>query len=119
MDRLPTLLMIAWLLPLASFTVICIGYSIPQLLGLRVRYATQKIASFIAVGAIVAGFLISAYSLFAIWLPANPRKKANTTRQTARHSTRRANGTRSPSSAVSSSPSAITSIRSPSPCSAW
>ncbi len=72
MDRLPTLLMIACLLPLASFTVICIGYSIPQLLGLGVRYATQTIASYIAVGAIVAGFLISAYCLFAIWLPANP-----------------------------------------------
>jgi NADH-quinone oxidoreductase subunit L len=69
---LPKLLLLAWLLPLASFTVICIGYSVPQLLGLRVRYATQKIASYIAVGAIVIGFLLSAYSLFAIWLPANP-----------------------------------------------
>jgi NADH-quinone oxidoreductase subunit L len=69
---LRTLLLIAWLLPLASFTVICIGYSVPQLLGLRVRYATQKIASYIAVGAIVIGFLLSAYSLFAIWLPAHP-----------------------------------------------
>src|SRR5687767_14859562 len=69
---LPKLLLIAWLLPLALFTVICIGYSVPQLLGLRVRYATQKIASYIAVGAIVIGFLISAYSLFAIWLPAYP-----------------------------------------------
>ena len=45
--------MIAWLLPLASFTVICIGYSVPQLLGLRVRYATQKIASYIAVAAVM------------------------------------------------------------------
>ncbi len=66
--------MIAWLLPLASFTVICIGYSLPQLLGIRVRYATMKIASYISVGAIVLGFLISAYALFAIWLPANPLK---------------------------------------------
>jgi len=37
-----------------------------------VRYATQKIASYIAVGAIVTGFLISAYCMFVIWLPANP-----------------------------------------------
>ena len=42
MDKLPNLLLIAWLLPLASFTVICIGYSIPQMLGMRVRYSTQK-----------------------------------------------------------------------------
>ena len=49
--------MIAWLLPLASFAVICVGYSVPQLLGLRVRYATQKVASYIAVGAIVILFL--------------------------------------------------------------
>ncbi len=64
--------MVAWLLPLASFAVIWIGYSVPQLLGLRVRYSTQKIASYIAVGAIVAGFLISAYCLFGIWLPEYP-----------------------------------------------
>ena len=48
MDRLPTLLLIAWLLPLVSFTVICIGYSVPQMLGVRVRYATQKFAGYIA-----------------------------------------------------------------------
>ena len=36
MEKLPTLLLIAWLLPLASFTIICIGYSIPQMLGVRV-----------------------------------------------------------------------------------
>ncbi len=74
MDRLPTLLLIAWLLPLASFTVICIGYSVPQLLGVRVRYATQKFAGYIAIGAIVTGFLISIYSLFGVWLPAHPLK---------------------------------------------
>ena len=37
--------MIAWLLPLASFTVICIGYSVPQLLGLRVWWAYRKRAA--------------------------------------------------------------------------
>jgi NADH-quinone oxidoreductase subunit L len=74
MDRLPTLLLIAWLLPLVSFTIICIGYSVPQMLGMRVRYATQKYASYIAIGAIVGGFLISIYSLFAVWLPEHPLK---------------------------------------------
>ncbi len=71
-SALPNLLLVAWLLPLASFAVIAIGYSMPQLLGLRVRYATQKIAGYIAVGAIVAGCLISLYSLFGVWLPAHP-----------------------------------------------
>ena len=61
--RLPTLLLIAWLLPLASFTVICIGYSMPQMLGVRVRYSTQKYAGYIAIGAIVGGFLLSIDSL--------------------------------------------------------
>ena len=70
--NLPTLLLVAWLLPLVSFTVICVGYSLPQLLGMRVRYATQKVASYLAIGAIVGGFLISIYSLFGIWLPAHP-----------------------------------------------
>jgi len=72
MNSLPSLLLIAWLLPLASFAVILIGYSVPQLLGLRVRYATQRYAGYLAVGAIICGFLISIYSLFAIWLPKHP-----------------------------------------------
>jgi len=41
-------------------------------LRLRVRYATQKVASYIAIGAIVGGFLISIYSLFGVWLPEHP-----------------------------------------------
>ncbi|HEY3394673.1 MAG TPA: NADH-quinone oxidoreductase subunit L [Lacipirellulaceae bacterium] len=72
MERLPTLLLIAWLLPLASFTVICIGYSLPQMLGMRVRYSTQRYAGYIAIAAIVGGFLISIYSLFGVWLPEHP-----------------------------------------------
>jgi NADH-quinone oxidoreductase subunit L len=72
MQSLPTLLLVAWLLPLVSFTAICIGYSVPQLLGLRVRYATQKYAAYIAIAAIVTGFLISIYSLFGVWLPEHP-----------------------------------------------
>src|SRR5688500_13842991 len=73
---LPTLLLIAWLLPLVSFTIICIAYSLPQMLGIRVRYATQKYAGYIAIGAIVTGFLLSIYSLFGIWLPEHPLKAA-------------------------------------------
>ena len=56
---LPNLLMARWLLPLASFAVISIGYSMPQLLGIRVPYATQKYAAYIAIGAIVTGFVLS------------------------------------------------------------
>lgn len=72
MQTLPTLLLIAWLLPLASFTAICIGYSVPQFFGIRVRYATQQYAAYIAIAAIVLGCLLSLYGFFAIWLPAHP-----------------------------------------------
>jgi proton-translocating NADH-quinone oxidoreductase chain L len=72
MESIPKLLMIAWLLPLASFAVICIGYSVPQLLGLRVRYSTQKFAGYIAVGAIVTACVLSMTALFGRWLPAHP-----------------------------------------------
>jgi NADH-quinone oxidoreductase subunit L len=68
-STLPKLLLVAWLLPLVSFAIISIGYSLPQLLGLRVRYATQKLAAYIAVAAIVVGFVLSAYAMFAVWLP--------------------------------------------------
>jgi NADH-quinone oxidoreductase subunit L len=71
-STLPTLLLVAWLLPLASFTVICVGYSLPQMLGMRVRYSTQRYAGYIAIAAIVGGFLISIYSLFGVWLPEYP-----------------------------------------------
>jgi proton-translocating NADH-quinone oxidoreductase chain L len=72
MDKLPTLLLIAWLLPLASFAVICIGYSIPQMLGIRVRYSTQRYGGYIAVGAIVTSCVLSMYSMFSLWLPNHP-----------------------------------------------
>src|SRR3989304_5539936 len=69
---LPNLLLVAWLLPLASFAVISIGYSVPQLLGLRVGYASSQYACHRAVGAIVVGFVLSASALFAVWLPEHP-----------------------------------------------
>jgi len=71
-STLSKLLLVAWLLPLASFAIISIGYSVPQLLGLRVRYATQKYAAYIAVAAIGTGFVLSAYGMFAVWLPEHP-----------------------------------------------
>src|SRR4051794_15771147 len=72
MQSLPTLLLIAWLLPLASFTIICIGYSIPQMLGVRVRYSTQKFAGYIAIAAIVGACVLSMTAMFRIWLPTHP-----------------------------------------------
>jgi NADH:ubiquinone oxidoreductase subunit 5 (subunit L)/multisubunit Na+/H+ antiporter MnhA subunit len=69
---LPKLLMAAWLLPLASFAVISIGYSVPQLLGMRVPYPAMKNAAYIAVAAIVMGFVLSCIALFGVWLPAHP-----------------------------------------------
>ena len=69
---LPNLLLAAWLLPLLSFAVISIGYSIPQFLGIRVAYATQKYAAYIAIGAIVTGFVLSSVAMFRVWLPEHP-----------------------------------------------
>jgi hypothetical protein len=43
----------AWLLPLASFIVIAVGYSLPQLAGVRVSYAQQKLGAYISIAAIV------------------------------------------------------------------
>ena len=72
MENLPTLLLFAWLLPLASFVVICIGYTIPQLFGVRIRYSTQKYGGYISIGAIVASCVLSIIALFHHWLPAHP-----------------------------------------------
>jgi NADH-quinone oxidoreductase subunit L len=69
---LPNLLLAALLLPLLSFAVISIGYSIPQYMGIRVPYASQKIAAYVAIGAIVTGFVLSSVAMFRVWLPAHP-----------------------------------------------
>jgi len=66
------LLLAALLLPLLSFALISIGYSIPQYIGIRMPYANQKIAAYIAIGAIVGGFLLSSIAMFRYWLPAHP-----------------------------------------------
>ncbi|MEX2316976.1 MAG: NADH-quinone oxidoreductase subunit L [Pirellulales bacterium] len=69
---LPSLLLVAWLLPLASFAVIAIGYSVPQYFGRRVPYAQQKYAAYIAIAAIVIGCALSLYALLGVWLPLHP-----------------------------------------------
>lgn len=74
---LPNLLLAALLLPLLSFAVISIGYSVPQFLGIRVPYASQKYAAYLAIGAIVIGFLLSAAAMFRVWLPAHPLASAS------------------------------------------
>ena len=72
MDRIPSLLLTAWLLPLVSFAIISIAYSVPQFFGIRVRYSTQKYASYVAIGAIVTGCVLSMLAMFGCWLPNNP-----------------------------------------------
>src|SRR6478672_9054688 len=79
MEKLPNLLLTAWLLPLISFTIICIGYSIPQMFGIKVKYSTQRYGGFISIGAIVLSCLISMVALFGHWLPANKLKSAHHT----------------------------------------
>ena len=69
---LPNLLLAALVLPLLSFAVISIGYSLPQFVGIRVAYSTQKFAAYIAIGAIVTGFVLSSVAMFRVWLPAHP-----------------------------------------------
>ncbi len=68
--------MAAWLLPLLSFAVISIGYSVPQLLGLRPSYAAQKYAAYIAIAAIVTGFVLSMVAMFGVWLLNYPLEDA-------------------------------------------
>src|ERR1700682_733263 len=58
---LPNLLAIAWLLPLASFTLIVF-------LGPRMGHA-GKHAGTVATGAILASCLLSLVALFGVWLP--------------------------------------------------
>jgi NADH:ubiquinone oxidoreductase subunit 5 (subunit L)/multisubunit Na+/H+ antiporter MnhA subunit len=69
---LPNLLLVALLLPLVSFAVITIGYSVPQLFGRWPSYASSKLAGYIAIGAIVAACVLSLVAMFGVWLPAHP-----------------------------------------------
>ena len=69
---LPLLLGAAWLVPLASFFLIWVGFSLPQMAGKRASYGTSKLGAYIATGAIVTSVILSFFSLFAVWLPSYP-----------------------------------------------
>jgi NADH-quinone oxidoreductase subunit L len=60
-STLPTLLMIAWLIPLASFVLI--------LFFGKQMGTGGKLAGYVATGAIAASFLLSLFALFGVWLP--------------------------------------------------
>ncbi len=66
---LPLLLCVAWLLPLVSFVVICVGYSLPQLAGRQVSYAASRWGGHIAISAIAGSFVLSWFALLFVWLP--------------------------------------------------
>ncbi len=69
---LPLLLGAAWLVPLASFLIIWVGYSLPQMVGKRVSYRTSTLGGYVATGAIVLSVLLSFFALFGVWLPNHP-----------------------------------------------
>jgi len=60
-STLPVLLGLAWLLPLASFTLIVF-------FGPRMGHAGAK-AGYVATGAIIGSCLLSVFSLLCVWLP--------------------------------------------------
>ena len=71
-SALPMLLGLAWLLPLASFFIIWIGFSLPQMAGKRASYGSSKLGAYVAIGAIVSSVALSFFAMFAVWLPAFP-----------------------------------------------
>ena len=68
--------MLAWLLPLASFAVIWIGYSLPQMAGRRASYAVSRIGGWIACAAIITSCVLSFVAMFGVWLPNHPLTSA-------------------------------------------
>jgi NADH-quinone oxidoreductase subunit L len=68
---LPLLLGMALVLPLLSFAVICVGYSIAQFAQRPISVAASKIGAYIACGAISIGFICSLVAL-GIWLGEHP-----------------------------------------------
>lgn len=67
---LPIVLCIAWLLPLAAFATVWIGFSMPLLAGRRVKYSTQRYAGWLATMAIGGSCGLSLLAL-GIWLSAH------------------------------------------------
>ncbi len=68
---LPAVLAIAWLLPLAAFAVVWIGYSLPQLAGRRPGATAQRFAGWLATSAIGSSFALSMFAL-VVWLAYHP-----------------------------------------------
>ena len=66
---LPILLGLAWLLPLVSFVVVCVGFSIPQALGRSASYRASAWGGRIAIAAIATSFALSLVALLFVWLP--------------------------------------------------
>ena len=64
---LPLLLGMALVLPLLSFAVICVSYSLAQFAQRPISVGASKIGAYIACGAISIGFVCSLVAL-AIWL---------------------------------------------------
>ncbi len=69
---LPLLLGAAWLVPLVSFVIIWVGYSLPQMAGKRASYRTSKLGAYVATGSIVLSVVLSFFAMFGVWLPSNP-----------------------------------------------
>lgn len=69
---LPLLLGAAWLVPLVSFLIIWVGYSLPQMVGKRASYAVSKLGAYLATGSIVLSVLLSFFAMFGVWLPNHP-----------------------------------------------
>lgn len=98
---LPRLLGAAWLLPLVSFFIIWVGYSVPQMAGKRASYAASKVGAYVAVLAIVMSVGLSFFALFAVWLPAYPLADAGHNGDSHEESVEHDEGTHA---AVSASP---------------
>jgi len=74
---LPLLLGAAWLVPLVSFVIIWVGYSLPQMAGKRASYGSSKLGGYIATGSIILSACLSFFAMFGVWLPNHPLADAS------------------------------------------
>ena len=70
-NSLTILLGAAWLLPLASFALICLTYSVANLFRIKVGHAGLY-GGYIATAAIVIACGLSMVAMFGVWLPNHP-----------------------------------------------
>jgi proton-translocating NADH-quinone oxidoreductase chain L len=68
---LPTMLAFAWLLPLAAFVALWLGFSLPQMAGKEVSARAQRFAGWLATLAIGTSCALSVIAL-GVWLGAHP-----------------------------------------------